>query len=49
MGNLARIYSHQRKYEAGELELMVLDVCKRVLGPEHPNTLTSMNNLAVTY
>jgi hypothetical protein len=25
-----------------------LDVCRRVLGPEHPSTLTSMNNLAET-
>jgi len=26
-----------------------VDLHKKVLGPEHPDTLTSMNNLAVTY
>jgi hypothetical protein len=27
----------------------VLAICKKVLGPEHPNTLTSVGNLASTY
>ena len=26
----------------------MLDVRKRILGPEHPDTLTSMNNVAIT-
>ena len=29
--------------------MKVLDLHKKVLGPEHPDTLTSMANLAVTY
>jgi hypothetical protein len=28
------------------LQQKVLEVSERVLGPEHPNTLASMNNLA---
>ena len=32
-----------------KLQLTVLDVYNRVLGPEHPCTLTSMASLAVTY
>ena len=35
--------------EAEELELKVLDLHKRMLGPEHLDTLTTMGNLAVTY
>jgi hypothetical protein len=27
----------------------VLETHKRVLGPEHPSTLTSMHNLAITW
>ena len=26
-----------------------MDLCKKVLGPNHPDTLTIMENLAVTY
>ena len=29
--------------------MQVLEIRKRVLGEEHPNTLTSMGNLASTY
>ena len=29
--------------------LKVLDLCKKVLGPEHPHTLNSMMNPARTY
>lgn len=32
--------------EAEELEVQVMELRKRVLGPEHPDTLTSMSNLA---
>ena len=50
MNNLAATYSDQGKYEeAGKLELKVLDLQKKVLGPEHPDDLTIMNNLASTY
>ena len=35
--------------EAEELGVQVLEIRKRVLGEEHPETLTSMNNLALTY
>ena len=31
------------------LESQVMDTRKRVLGEEHPDTLTSMNNLAFTW
>jgi tetratricopeptide (TPR) repeat protein len=33
---------------ARELEERALDMCKLVLGPEHPGTVASMNNLAET-
>jgi hypothetical protein len=33
---------------ARKLQEEVVDIVCRVLGPEHPNTLTSMRNLAVT-
>ena len=32
---------------AAELEVQVIEIRKRVLGPEHPDTLTSMHNLAL--
>ena len=49
MPNLAVIYSKEGKYsEAEELQLKVLDLHK-VLGPEHPSTLSSMGILAETY
>jgi len=35
--------------KAEELELQVMETGKRVLGEEHPSTLTSMANLASTY
>ena len=31
---------------ARDLHQRTLDIFRRVLGDEHPNTLTSMNNLA---
>jgi tetratricopeptide (TPR) repeat protein len=46
MHNLALTVSQQgRRAEAEELRREVLEIRRRVLGPEHPNTLTSMNNL----
>ncbi|KAE8326165.1 purine and uridine phosphorylase [Aspergillus sergii] len=35
--------------EAEELEIQVLELRKQVLGPEHPDTLTSMGNVAYTW
>jgi hypothetical protein len=35
--------------EAEELQAEVLEIRKRVLGPEHPGTLISMNNLSRTW
>jgi hypothetical protein len=35
--------------EVEELEVQVMEVGKRVRGVEHPDTLTSMNNLAFTW
>jgi hypothetical protein len=32
-----------------ELEAQVMETMQRVLGPEHPDTLISMGNLASTY
>ncbi|KAL6232292.1 hypothetical protein BDW75DRAFT_232903 [Aspergillus navahoensis] len=47
MANLASIYFAQERLEkAEELEVQVLDIQKQVLGPEHPDTLASMHNLA---
>ncbi|GJP87273.1 kinesin light chain [Aspergillus niger] len=41
--------SDGRWKEAEELEVQVLELRKRVLGPEHPDTLASMSTLAWTY
>ena len=50
MANLATIYSDLGNLkEAEELELQVLDMRKKLLGAEHPDTLLSMGNLARTY
>ena len=50
MGNLAGTYSKQKKYEeAEELQLKVLGLHRRMLGPEHPHTLTSMASLGAIY
>jgi tetratricopeptide (TPR) repeat protein len=43
------LYSDGRYEEAEELEKQVMQTTKRVLGDEHPDTLTSINNLASTY
>ena len=39
MANLA--YNQGRRTEAGNLELQVMETRRRVLGPEHPGTLTT--------
>ncbi|KAH8727406.1 kinesin light chain 3 [Phaeosphaeriaceae sp. PMI808] len=43
------LHSDGRYKEAEELEVQVMQTWKRVLGDEHPDTLTSMANLASTY
>ncbi|GMG13315.1 unnamed protein product [Aspergillus oryzae] len=43
------LYSDGRWKEAEELGVHVLELSKQVLGPEHPDTLTSMADLASTY
>jgi tetratricopeptide (TPR) repeat protein len=50
IGNLASTYENQGRWkEAEELEVQVVEMRKRVLGAEHPNTLQVMSNLAVKY
>jgi len=47
MSNLASTFRNQGRWkEAEELEVQVMETRKRVLGQEHPDMLTSMNNLA---
>jgi hypothetical protein len=49
MSNLAIMYSDQEKIaEAANLEEKVLEARRRILGDEHPHTLSSMGNLAWT-
>ncbi|PIG85755.1 kinesin light chain 1 and [Aspergillus arachidicola] len=43
------LYSDGRWKEAEELEVQGTELCKQLLGPKHPDTLTSMANLASTY
>jgi len=42
-------WNQGRWKEAEELEVQVMETRKRVLGEEHPDTLTSMANLAFTW
>ena len=50
MENLARTYLDQGKYDKAEvLQLKVMDLCKKVLGLEHPRTLCRISDLATTY
>ena len=42
-------WNQGRLKEAEELDMQVMETRKRVLGEEHPSTLTSMANLALTY
>lgn len=42
--------ANEGKYAQAEaLNLQTLEIRRRVLGPEHPDTLMSINNLAVVY
>ena len=50
MNNLADAYSDEGKYAQAEaLYSQILEIRRRVLGPEHPGTLSSMNYLAKDY
>jgi Flp pilus assembly protein TadD len=50
VNNLASLYHAQGRYgEAEPLYMRALAAKERVLGPEHPGTLTSAGNLAVLY
>jgi hypothetical protein len=50
MGNLASTYTNQGWWkEAEELFVQVMEMSSSVLGKEHPDTLTSMANLALTF
>ena len=47
MDGVASAYYGQGKYAQAEaLYSQTLEIRRRVLGPEHPDTLNSMNNLA---
>jgi hypothetical protein len=47
MSNLADVLVGQGNYKAaGEIYQQTLELKEKVLGPEHPDTLMSMNNLA---
>ncbi|OCK96362.1 uncharacterized protein K441DRAFT_429297, partial [Cenococcum geophilum 1.58] len=47
--NLASTYWNQGRWkEAEEQFVQVMETRKRVLGAEHPSTLTSINNLVIT-
>ena len=47
MANLAATYRDQGRYdEAEKLQVQVMEIRKRVLGEKHPDTLTSIANLA---
>ena len=47
MNNLASTYQDQHRWnEVQELQLQAMETRKRVLGPEHPDTLIFMNNQA---
>lgn len=49
MGNLVSTYRNQgRSKEAEKLDSMVLEARQRVLGEEHPDTITAMADLAYT-
>jgi hypothetical protein len=49
MGDLAASLHGKGKHaEAEQMQRELLDLQRRVLGPEHPNTLATMNNLANT-
>jgi len=49
-GQLVSTYQNQGRWkEAEQLQLQVMETSLRVLGPGHPDALTSMANLAYTW
>jgi len=48
MGSSPLQHTGIRWTEAEKMDMQVMETRKRVLGEEHPDTLTSMNNLAFT-
>ncbi|KAK3896330.1 kinesin light chain 3, partial [Staphylotrichum tortipilum] len=47
---MASTYRNQGRWsEAESLEVQVMETSKSKLGADHPDTLTSMGNLASTY
>ena len=38
-----------RWHEAEQLQVQVMDMSKKLLGAEHPDTLRTMGDLAITY
>jgi len=50
MGSLAITYDNLGNYaDAEKLQIQVLNMRNRLLGEEHPHTITAMENLARTY
>jgi hypothetical protein len=50
MGNLAVMCEDQGRWtEAKKLTVQIVEMMTRILGVEHPNTLTNMGNLATIY
>jgi hypothetical protein len=48
--SLAGTYSNQGRWnEAEQLEVQVMDMRKKLLGADHPDTFGNMGNLASTY
>ncbi len=43
------LYEDGRNNEAEELWVQMMEICKKTLGIDHPDTLISMNNLASTF
>ncbi|KAF1952875.1 hypothetical protein CC80DRAFT_495015 [Byssothecium circinans] len=50
MANLASTFWRQRRWnEAEDMLVRVMETRKRILGNEHPDTLTAMGNLAFMF
>ena len=50
MNNLGSVYLYESKYAQAEMRYsQILEIDRRVSGPDHPDTLMAMNNLAIVY
>ena len=50
MNGLAQLYTDEGQYEEAEHHfLRTLNICRRVLGEKHPDTLNNINGLSVLY